>query len=89
MEKMPIQTSKVARVDDIPNQLHEIMNEIRLGREIVLTEYGKVVAKIIPVVNDGEPKKWPDFYERAVGIFGKSPKTSACDSLTKTREERF
>ncbi len=89
MEKVPIRNSKAARVDDIPNRLHEILNDIRLGREIVLTEHNKIVAKIVPVLNEDEPEKWPDFYGRAIGIFGKSPKSSACDSLAETREERF
>ncbi len=89
MEKKPNHNSKVANVDDIPDRLHEILNEIRLGREIVLTEHNKIVAKIVPVSNEDEPEKWPDFYGRAIGIFGESPKSSACDSLTETREERF
>ena len=89
MENMPIHNSKMARMDDIPNHLHEILNDIRQGREIVLIEHDRIVAKIIPVSNDAEPEKWPDFYERAIAIFGKSPKTTACESLTKTREERF
>ena len=79
---------KVARVGDTPNKVHQILNDIRLGREIVLRQHDVVIAKIILVYNDGEPEKWPVFYERAVGIFGKSPKSSACDSLAKTREER-
>ncbi len=81
--------SRTENMDDISNHLHEILDDIRRGREIVLTEHDRIIAKIIPVSNAGQQEKWPDFYGRAVGLFGKSSKTSACDSLTETREERF
>lgn len=89
MGNTAIDNSRTAKMDDIPNHLDEILNDIRQGREIVLTEHDRVIAKIVPVSNAGEREKWPDFYERAVALFGKSPKTTACDSLTETREERF
>jgi len=87
MENIPI--TRTEKMDDIPNHMDEILNDIRRGKEIVLTEHDRVIAKITPVSNAGEPEKWPDFYGRAVALFGKSPTTSACDSLTETREERF
>ncbi|QTA81035.1 Uncharacterized protein dnl_33590 [Desulfonema limicola] len=89
MENMPTQNSRVAKIDDIPAHLYEIIKDIRQGREVVLTEHEKIIARIIPVSNSGKPEKWPAFSERAIAIFGKSPKTSASESLTKTREERF
>ncbi len=89
MENMLMQNSRVAKMDDIPVHLNEIMKDIRQGREIVLTEHDRIIAKIIPFSDRDKPEKWPDFSQRASAIFGKSPKTSASDSLTETREERF
>ncbi|MEE4358260.1 MAG: hypothetical protein V2I97_17455 [Desulfococcaceae bacterium] len=59
------------------------------GKGIILTEYDKVIAKILPVSDYGKSVKWPDFSQRAISIFGKSPKTSASESLAESREERF
>ena len=89
MENIPSHDSTIAEVNDIPDRLYEIMDKIRQGREIVLTDHDKIIAKIIPVSKSVKPGKWPDFTERAISIFGKSPKTSVCESLSKTREERF
>lgn len=85
MGNISIQNSRVARVDDIQNNLDEIMEDIRHGKEIVLTEHDRIIAKIIPFSEYAKPLKWPDFAERAVAIFGQSPRTYASDSLMKTR----
>jgi len=89
MKNMLTQNSRIAEMDDIPEHLYEIIKDIRQGREIVLTEHDRIIARIIPVSNSSKPEKWPAFSERAIAIFGKFPKTSASGSLAKTREERF
>jgi len=89
MENMFISKNRMTKMDDIPVHLNEIMKDIHQGREILLTHHDRIIAKIIPFSDRGKPEKWPDFSQRAVAIFGKSPKISASDSLAETREERF
>jgi len=89
MENLSIQNSRVANIADMQKNLKEIVGDIRRGREVVLTEYDRVIARIIPFSDSEPPEKWPDFSQRAIAIFGKPPESAAVSGLAETREERF
>lgn len=75
---------KTATVGEIQKNFARILKSINAGEEITITKRGKPVAKIVTL----GPKsniEWPDFYEEAIELEGKS----ISDIIREGREDRF
>lgn len=75
---------KTASVGEIQKNFTRVLSDITTGQEILITKRGTPVARIVPLSPQSEIK-WPDFYNQAVELQGKS----MSQIVIENREERF
>ena len=77
---------RTAGVREARQNLSALLDEVKKGREIVITEHGRPVAKLVPL-NRARSKRLPDFaaIRRRMPVF--DPPLSA--TLDEDREDRF
>ncbi len=75
---------RTASVGEIQKNFGKILREIKAGEEIMITKRGIPIARIT-TLGPKEKIDWPDFFEEAVDIKGKS----ASQVIMEDREERF
>ena len=75
---------RTASVGEIQKNFGKILREIKAGEEIMITKRGRPIARIT-TLGPKEKIDWPDFFEEAVDIKGKS----ASQVIMEDREERF
>ena len=75
---------KTATVGEIQKNFSRILKEIKAGEEITVTRRGKPVA-IITALGPKNEIDWPDFYNEAIELRGKS----ASEIVIEGREDRF
>lgn len=62
---------KTATVGEIQKNFARVLKEIKSGEEIIVTNRGRPVARIISIGPRGDIQ-WPDFFEEAIELEGKS-----------------
>ena len=62
---------KTATVGEIQKNFARVLKEIKAGEEIIVTNRGRPVARITSIGARGDIE-WPDFFEEALGLEGKS-----------------
>jgi prevent-host-death family protein len=75
---------KTTTVGKIQKNFARVLKEIKAGEEIIVTNRGKPVARIISLGPEGNIE-WPDFFEQALDIKGKPPS----EIVLEDREDRF
>jgi len=75
---------KTATIGEVQKNFSKILKNINTGEEITITRRGKPVAKIT-AMGPKNDINWPDFYEEAVEVNGKS----LTDIIIEDREDRF
>ena len=75
---------KTASVGEIQKNFSRILKEIKAGEEIAVTRRGKPVA-IITALGPKKEINWPDFYEEAIELKGKS----TSEIVIEGREDRL
>jgi prevent-host-death family protein len=77
---------RTAGVREARQNLSALLDEVKKGRDIVITEHGRPVAKLVPL-NWAQSKRLPDFaaIRRRMPVF--DPPLSA--TLDEDREDRF
>jgi prevent-host-death family protein len=75
---------KTASVGEIQKNFGKILREIKAGEEIMITKRGLPIARLT-TLGPKEKIDWPDFFEEAVVLKGKS----ASQIILEDREERF
>lgn len=75
---------KTATVGEIQKNFARVLKEIKAGEEIVVTNRGKPVARIISMGARGDIE-WPDFFEEAIEVEGKT----MSEIVLEGREDRM
>ena len=75
---------KTASVGEIQKNFARVLSGINDGQEILITKRGKPVARIVSLAPQREIE-WPDFYNEAIDLKGKS----ISEIVIEDREDRF
>ncbi len=75
---------KTATVGEIQKNFVQVLKEIGVGEEIIVTKRGKPVAKII-AMGPNRHIEWPDFFDEAIELKGKP----VSEIVVEEREDRF
>ena len=75
---------RTATVGEIQKNFAKVLRDIKNGEELTITKRGKPVAKITGLGPKSEIE-WPDFYDEAVELKGKT----TSDVVIESREDRF
>ena len=75
---------KTTTVGEVQKNFSRVLRNIWAGEEIIVTKRGKPVAKIEALGPKAE-FDWPDFYDEAIEIKGKS----ISEMIVEGREDRF
>ena len=75
---------KTATVGEIQKNFAQVLRNISAGEEITITRRGKPIAKIVTLGPRSEVD-WPDFYEEAIRLEGKS----VSEIVLEGRGDRF
>ncbi len=75
---------KTATVGEVQKNFARVLKEIKAGEEIIVTNRGKPVARIISIGVRGDIE-WPDFFEEAIEVKGKT----LSEIVLEGREERM
>lgn len=61
---------------------------LRAGKSVELRDRNRVIGRIVPEPDAGEPKEWPDFQQRLKDTFGDRV-FNVVDDLIQDREDRW
>ena len=75
---------KTATIGEVQKNFARVLKEMKAGEEIIVTNRGKPVARIIPMGARGDID-WPDFFEEAIEIEGKTMSATVLEG----REDRM
>ena len=75
---------KTATIGEIQKNFGRVLKEIKAGEEIIVTNRGKPVARIISL-GARVHIEWPDFFEEAIEIEGKT----MSEIVLEGREDRM
>jgi prevent-host-death family protein len=81
---------KVATVRQVQHDLAALLEEVRKGKEIVVTKRGQVIARIVPAYSAKGRIAWPDSAARMKRLGPKAVRgTAASRIIHDAREERL
>lgn len=75
---------KTSTVGEIQKNFAQVLKEIGVGEEIIVTKRGKPVAKIT-AMGPQRNIDWPDFFDEAIELKGKP----ISEIVVEAREDRF
>jgi len=77
---------RTAGIREVRQNLSALLREVRKGREIVITDRGQPVARLLPPA-EGSPRPFPDLAEFRKGLPKLAPPLST--TVAEDRDDRF
>jgi prevent-host-death family protein len=74
---------RTAGVREARQDLSGLLDDVRKGREVVITDRGRPVARLVPVM---APRPFPDL--KAVRAKARTPQARLSEALLEDREDR-